>query len=230
MKLFYLLYYAAAGIYLPYVALYLHAIGLDGSQIGLVSSVVPLVGMALQPLWGTLSDRYGWRKRLLVLSPLTAALAAPAVALAHSFGAILPLVVVLAIALGPSVPLADATTLEWLRRHSGSGSYGGVRVYGSLGFLLASVVVGPFYAGRHILLLFPLYGLLLFVTFLVSLTAPRQDDGVVAAGRWGVLEVLHDRVVVVFLLLATIGYGTYAAYNTFYALYLKGLGAGTGVI
>jgi PPP family 3-phenylpropionic acid transporter len=42
--------------------------------------------------------------------------------------------------------------------------------------------------------------------------------------------VLQDRVVVLFLALAVVGYGTYAAYNTFFALYLQGLGAGTGVV
>lgn len=228
MKLFYLCYYMAAGLYFPYVGLYLRASHLSGVQIGLVASVVPLAGVALQPLWGTMSDRFGWRKPLLVLSLLAAALIAPAVTLASSFGAILPLFTLLAVALSPAVPLADATTLEWLRHHG--GSYGAVRVYGSLGFLLSSLAVGPFYAGQGIYRLFVLYGVLLFIACLVSLSAPRQRDAAALARGEGIVTLLRDRVVLVFLLLALTGYGTYAAYNTFFALYLKGLGAGTGVV
>ena len=59
MKLFYLWYFMATGIYFPYLSLYLRAIHLDGAQIGLVASTAPLAGVVLQPLWGTLSDRYG---------------------------------------------------------------------------------------------------------------------------------------------------------------------------
>ena len=228
MKLFYLWYFMGAGIYFPYLGLYLRAIRLNGAQIGLVASTAPLAGVLLQPLWGLLSDRYGWRKPLLTRSLLAAALIAPAVALAHSFGALLPLFIALAMALSPVVPLSDATTLEAIRRHG--GSYGAVRIYGSLGYLLASLTIGLFYRGQHILLLFPLYGLLLFGTCLVSLSAPRQEDTVQLARGTGLGTVLRDRVVVLFLALAVLGYGTYAAYNTFFALYLKGLGAGTGVV
>jgi PPP family 3-phenylpropionic acid transporter len=228
LKFLYLWYFIATGIYSPYLGLYLRAIRLDGAQIGLVASMAPLAGVLLQPLWGTLSDRLGWRRPLLSLALLAAALIAPAVALAHTFAALLLLVIALAVAISPAVPLADATTLEWIGRHG--GSYGAVRIYGSLGYLLASLGVGLFYRGRHILLLFPLYGFLLFGTCLVSLAAPRQGEAVHLAHGEGLGTVLQDRVVVLFLALAVVGYGTYAAYNTFFALYLKGLGAGTDVV
>src|SRR5689334_22524799 len=128
LKSFYLCYFIAVGIYSPYLGLYFRAIHLDGVQIGLVSSLVPLAGVLLPPLWGTLSDRYRWRKRLINGALLAAALIAPAVVLAHSFAVLLVLVILLAIALSPAIPLSDATTLETVRQHG--GSYGGVRVFG----------------------------------------------------------------------------------------------------
>jgi len=59
MKAFYLCYFVAVATYTPYLSLYLHAIHLNGSQIGLIASLAPLVGVVLPPLWGTLSDRFG---------------------------------------------------------------------------------------------------------------------------------------------------------------------------
>jgi PPP family 3-phenylpropionic acid transporter len=228
MKLFYMLYFGAAGLYFPYVGLYYHAIHLNGAQIGLAASLAPLGGVVLQPLWGLLSDRYGWRKRLLAISLLAASLAAPLVTMAHSFAALLLLIALLAVSLSPAIPLADATTLDWLSARG--GSYGGVRIYGSLGFLLSSLAIGSFYRGRGILALFVVYGALLFAAFLTTLAAPRQAAVVAEARGGGIMEVLADRGVVIFLLLAVVGYGTFAAYNTFFPLYLSSLGAGSNIV
>src|SRR5579872_2412551 len=120
MRLYYFWFFGAAGIYFPYVSLYYQAIHLDGAQIGLLSSLPPLAGVLLPPLWGILSDRHGWRKRILILSLLTGAILAPFVPLFGSFLAILLAIVLLAVALSPAPPLADATTLEWLRAHGGT--------------------------------------------------------------------------------------------------------------
>ena len=231
MKLVYLWYYLGAGVYLTYVALYLRSIHLSGVEIGLLTSMVPLAGVVFQPVWGLLSDRYRWRKQLLALSLLSSALIAPGIALAHSFASLFVLVVALAVALSPTIPLSDATTLEWLAEHG--GSYGAVRIYGSIGFLVGSISAGRLLAVEGIHVLFPLYAFFLAGTFLVSLTAPVQSRQYACSpgGHHGSFRaVLSDRIVVGFLALAGLGYATFAAYNTFFALYLHGIGASTTMI
>lgn len=228
MKLVYLWYFLGTGVYITYVALYLRSIGLSGAQIGFMMSLLPLAGIALQPIWGFLSDRYRWRKRLLVLSLLASSLIAPSVVFAHSFGLLLVLIVALSVALSPAIPLSDATTLEWLSQHE--GSYGAVRIYGSIGFLAGSLLGGSLLTAYGIRLLFPLYGLFLATTCLFSLTAPPQHAVATAAHRGSMRLVLRNRIVMLFLALAAVGYGTYAAYNTFFPLYLQGLGASTTVV
>jgi PPP family 3-phenylpropionic acid transporter len=134
----------------------------------------------------------------------------------------------LAVSLSPVIPLSDATTLEWLSRHG--GSYGSVRVYGSFGFLVSSLIAGALLVGGRLHLLFPVYGLFLGCTFLAGLAAPRQRAAPSRAQRGSVQLVLRNRTAVVFLILVGCGFGTSAAYNTFFALYLHGLGAGTALI
>lgn len=228
MKLFYLSFYVAAGVYFPYVGLYLRSLHYSGAQIGLIAALAPLASLLLPSLWGTLSDRLGWRKPLLIVSLLLATFAAPVVSQVHAFAAVLGLFILLAVTLSPSVPLADATTLEWLRGHG--GSYGSVRLYGSLGFLLSSLISGSFFTGEHIARVFPVYGVCLFGAFLVSLSVPRQERLVRLAQGEGLVSVLQDRVVVQFLLCAVLGYAAFAAYNIFFSLYLQGLGASTTVV
>jgi len=143
MKLFYFCFFGATGAFLPYFGLYLQAIKLDGAQIGMAVSLSPLAGVLLPPFWGMISGRFGRRTPLLVGTLPAATLVAP---FAPSFPALLALIATIAVAIGPVVPLADATTMEWLRRHG--GAYGSLRLCGSLGFLLASLGAGVLCGGR----------------------------------------------------------------------------------
>lgn len=229
MKGVYLLYYFGTALYITFVSLYLRSIHLSGAQIGLLVSVVPLASIAIQPLWGILSDRHRHRKLILTLSFLSAALIAPLVATTHSLPLLFLLVAALAVALSPAIPLSDATTLEWLQSHG--GSYGSVRIYGSLGFLLGSLFAGRVLSGSHISLLFPLYGLCLGATFFAALGAPPQHSATRDAdGQAHDWAVFRRPIVGLFLLLVALGFATSAAYNTFFALYLHDLGASTPII
>jgi PPP family 3-phenylpropionic acid transporter len=228
MKSLYFCFYLAFAVYVSYVGLFLHSVHLTGTEIGFITSLVPLLGVLLQPLWGILSDRFGLRKPLLSVALLASALIAPTVALAHTFLTLLIPVVALAIVISPAIPLSDATTLEWVSRNG--GSFGAVRLFGSIGFFVGSLLIGPLLGGSHIRLVFPLYGLFLGVTFLVSLRAPRQHAQTVTHRTGGIGALLRNRGIMVFLTFCALGFGSSAAYNTFFPLYLHGLGAGTAVI
>jgi len=228
MRSLYFTYYLGIGLFLPYLGLYFRAIHFSGAQIGLAASLIPLAGGLLPPFWGMLSDRYALRKPILAGALAAAALFALLVPLAGSYLALLPLILGMAVALSPVVPLADATTLEWLRRHG--GSYGNIRIFGSIGFLFSTVAAGSLFDGRRILWLFALYSACLGATFLVSLLSPGQKTAARPSGGEGLRVVLGDRTLVLFLLCTMVGYGTAAAYNTFFPLYLKDLGAGTRAV
>lgn len=230
MKLFYLGYFSAMGVYLPYLGLYLGSVGLSGTQIGLTASMVPLAGLVMPPIWGLLSDRYGWRKQLLVVALLGAIITSLLLwLLAHSFVVLLVFILGLAIALSPVTPLADAITLQWIGLRG--GSYGMVRVYGSFGFLITAIVAGGILNVVGITSLFLLLAAVFCGPFLVSFFVPSQSRASVARMKSRELVVLlSDRTLLLFLLFCMVGYGTFAAYNTFFGLYLRSLGASTAAI
>lgn len=72
---------------LPEVA---RELGVSSGQVGLLITVFTLPGVALTPIWGVLSDRYG-RKRVLVPSLILFGLAGGACALARDFELLLGL-------------------------------------------------------------------------------------------------------------------------------------------
>jgi nitrate/nitrite transporter NarK len=56
LTLFWFTYFGALGIFSPYFGLYLkEKAALSGTELGLVLSMLPLVGIIAQPLWGQIA-------------------------------------------------------------------------------------------------------------------------------------------------------------------------------
>src|SRR5690349_16462975 len=93
---------------MPFLAVFYAHSGLSGSEIGVLSGIGPLVALMVTPAVAALADRRDWRVRTLSLALIGTALCLLVVPLPDSFGALLPIVVILALVLGPVAPLADS--------------------------------------------------------------------------------------------------------------------------
>ena len=140
VKALYFLLFAAQGIYFTFINVYYSTIGLSGSQIGLINTVSPLVGMFSSPGWGLWSDRSGRTRRLLAVATIGVIIFSLGVSIAPSYGALLAIVAFYALFYSPITPLVDSTTLSLLGEHR--ERYGAQRVWGSIGFVITSAVIG----------------------------------------------------------------------------------------
>ena len=137
---FYFLYFAALGIYVPFFPLYLHALGITAQGVAFLLALGPLSRFLFPALWGLWADRSGHRKRLILVS-LGAACAACALLLAaRSFAAIAAAVFAYGFFLAPAVPLVEGMVQEESDRRR--FAYGKVRLWGSLGFILTTLLYG----------------------------------------------------------------------------------------
>jgi PPP family 3-phenylpropionic acid transporter len=149
VRILYFIFFAAQGVYFTFVNVYFRDIGLSGAQIGGINTIGPLVAMFSGALWGMLSDRFG-RTRLLLMAA-TAGVMATVLLLstATTFGAIVPVVGMFALFASAIMPLVDSTALALLgdRRDR----YGSLRIWGSIGFILTSSIIGAVVAraGLH---------------------------------------------------------------------------------
>ena len=62
---FYLFYFAALGVFLPYWALYLHSLGFSPLEIGELMATAAITKVIAPNVWGWLADHTG--KRMLVV-------------------------------------------------------------------------------------------------------------------------------------------------------------------
>ena len=70
LKAFYFFFYGANAAVIPFLNLYLARVGLSGTQIGIVSSVFPLVLIVATPFRGILGDITRRHRRILFISLL----------------------------------------------------------------------------------------------------------------------------------------------------------------
>lgn len=138
---FYALYYVTVGIFVPFWPLYLHSRGYTPAQIGTAFAATGLVRLAVPVGWGWIMDHSGRRMPWIGGGMLFAALFFGAVPFAPSFAALVALHVAYAIFWNAALPAFDVVTLNHLAR-TGT-DYTRVRLWGSVGFILAVAALGP---------------------------------------------------------------------------------------
>lgn len=132
---------------------------------------------------------------------------------------------------GPIIPLSDATANYYAKRNM--LDYGRARLWGSVAFIGGSTVVGFLVAqyGASMILYTALFGLL--VCWLISLrnTKPMPvTEHHEAAERLKLTALLREWPVVKFLLLMALIQGSHAAYYSFSSIYWKESGHSEDVI
>ncbi len=222
LKAGYFTYFAAIGVFQPYWPIALAAQGFLPQRIGVLMAAVNAMRI-IAPL---AQERFGrWvgnRVLGVALTALMAALVVPGLAVSHQFVSELLGMMFFSLCLNGLMPLYDAIAVDLLQ---GDGHrYGRVRLWGSLGFIVGSAVVGALLARSGTVVVAVMLGGFLLATALAcwglpasaTPSAPVRLDFAAqgwprSSGRW--------LLVVCFLQLASFG-----GYYSFYSLYLQRFG------
>jgi MFS transporter, PPP family, 3-phenylpropionic acid transporter len=220
---FYFFYFAAIATLLPYLVLYYEELGLSGRQMGFLTALPPLITLVSAPLWTGVADSTHRHRLVLSLSLLSCILAILAVSTVSTYWALLPLVVLFAFAIAPAGPLADTATMTMLVNEK--DMYGRVRLGGSFGWCIASVIAGVVIEQTGLHSSFYLFSILMAITLLIGLKLvfPRVITRV--SIQHGLHSLLRKPRWVLFLSLAFVGGIGIAAVNTYLFFYMGELGS-----
>jgi PPP family 3-phenylpropionic acid transporter len=143
---FYGAIFAGVGIGLPFWPVWLHAQGLDATEIGVLLAAAAVARIVVSPLIARLADRTGERKRLIVLLFAISGGFWLLFLVADGFWALLAISVAAQSASAAAMPLFEDMTLGAVRAHA--LEYGRVRLAGSITFLVSAFAGGVFLTGR----------------------------------------------------------------------------------
>lgn len=151
---FYFILFLSFGIIGPYRALYFSQKGFSGTQIGVLIGIVPILSILFQPIWSALSDLFHTRRLLLVIGCLGVSASMMGIGLVDSFKANFLLFTVFSIFITPIGPIGTALVLDYLDEIEKPDSLSLIRVWGSVGFGVSSLLLGSFLMDQR-LELFP---------------------------------------------------------------------------
>ena len=137
LSLLYGAFFAYTGLSMPFLPAWLAAKGLDAREIGIVLAAPMVVRIVAVPLSTRLADRVAGLRPALIAAAVARVAGFALVGLATQFVPILATYTLAAVALAPVLPLADAYALRGLRDRG--RSYGPVRLWGSVTFIMANL-------------------------------------------------------------------------------------------
>jgi len=137
LSLLYGAFFLYAGLSLPFMPVWFAAKGLDAREIGIVLAVPLAVRVIVVPLATRAADRFSLVRPALVAASVGSVGGLMLVGLNSGFLAILLSFALAAAAIAPVLPLADAYALRGLKDRV--RSYGPIRLWGSVTFILANL-------------------------------------------------------------------------------------------
>ncbi|ASS98494.1 MULTISPECIES: MFS transporter [Geobacillus] len=221
--LFYFLIFFAFGALFPLLSVYLQEEAqLPGAAIGWIMSLVSIVAMAAQPLWGAAADYTRKPVELLTVALGVAALFGLLYSLAGSYRVFVALTVLLSAVQSAIVPLSDSLALRHV--HEQGGNYGAIRLWGSIGFAAAVLVVGWLSDHVAFAVIFYAFSLALLAALVLAARLPRYQA---APGRLTWLDVrglLSVRPFCLLLVASFLLFGPIYANNSYFGLLIHELG------
>ncbi len=227
LRLQYFLYFGALGIYLPYFNLYCYHLGFSGTQIGALSAVRSVVMVIFALAWGLLADRFHRRRNIFVFCSAASALIWSLFLLTADFWLMLAITTAYVAFYAPLISFLEAVTMDQLKEKK--ETYGTVRVWGSIGFILVVLLLGK------IIDLFPIRLILTLIlagSLLQAAGAVRipESAGDRPSYRRPDFGRLLNRPVLIFLTSGFLMLASHGTYYGFFSIHLENLGYSRGFI
>lgn len=228
VRALYFAYFAFVGIFSPYLSLWFDARGLSIAEIAVLMALPQALRIVAPPCWGWLADRGGRRVALLrgaAAGALVVVLLFPLASSPLQYAILMLLLFGLTAA---QMPIGEAIALDVAG--GDAGRYGRMRLWGSVGFILAVLAGGPALDafGLHALPALMALPMALLVAVTLRLREPRPTRA--AATGAPVLARLREPAIVAFLVSAFLMVFAHAALYAFFSLFLERHGYGTTAI
>jgi PPP family 3-phenylpropionic acid transporter len=216
---FYFFYFASLGALVPYWGLYLKSLGFSANDIGIFMAIVIGTKIVSPNIWGWIADHMGKRMLIVRIGCLLAAIAFAGVFISSNYWWLVAVMIFFSFFWNAALPQFEATTFNYLgdRTHR----YSSIRLWGSVGFIIAVVVLGSVLEQQSAAVL-PFALVILFVgIWLMSMLVPEHAAKHLVVDHVPMLYILKRPQVVALLVACFLMQMSHGPYYTFYSIYLE---------
>jgi len=217
------LFFASIASVSPFLVLYYRELGFTGAQIGLLTSITPLINLISVPLWTGLADMTRRHRLIMSLALLVGVVMMLLFPLLNAFAPVLLVAVLFNTFFAPVSSFADSATMVMLADEK--EMYGRIRLGGTIGYGLTAPIAGMLVQNYGLKWAFWGTAALFLLAFIVSqklvYSQVKADDPV----RHSVRALLVSPRWLLFLSLAAASGMALTATNTYFFPYMKELGA-----
>ncbi len=225
---FYFFYYFFVGSFVPYWGIYLQSQNFSPASIGILLSLFQISRIVAPNFWGWLADHTGHRVKWIKLTSLLGLIGFVGVFWAKGFFWIFLIMSALSLFTSSTLPLAESLTLAHLA--TTDGHYIRIRLWGSIGFIAASLLLGNLIDLQGINIL--LWALLVAqaIIFFLSNTIPETQETHHEKNDLSIWKIIKTPSVVALLIGCTLMVSAHGVLYNFYSIYLKEHGYSGGTI
>jgi len=225
---FYFIYYFFVGAFLPYWGSYLKSEQFSPADIGILMSLFQISRIFAPNFWGWLADHTGKRAQWIKLTAFLGLCGFTAVFWAHGFYWLFFVMAALSLFTSSTLPLAESLTLAHLA--TTNGHYSRIRMWGSLGFIVAAVILGYLidFTGIKSLLWFLLA--VQITLFALTHTLPDAKVEPHAHDHFSIWQVIKQPNVLALLIGCALMVTAHGVLYNFYSIYLSDHGYSKGMI
>jgi PPP family 3-phenylpropionic acid transporter len=225
LALFYGILFGLVGTHLPFFPVWLKAIGIDASWIGIITAVPSVTRFTILPFITGLAERRQSLRGAIIVTAFVTALGFAVVGTQHQ-----PVLVFLAFAVTaclwtPLTPLTDAYALKGVARYG--LNYGPLRLWGSAAFVVGALACGllvDVIAARHLIwVIASVAGLGAIVSLGLQ---PLGNPATTPVASHGASTLLRDPGFLAIIATSALVQGSHAAYYIFASIAWQQAGFG----
>jgi PPP family 3-phenylpropionic acid transporter len=236
-SLFFVLTFGSISILQPYLNLYYQSIGFSGVQIGLVATISALVVILVAPQYGNLYDKSPRKRLFLILTMLVVLVSLSIVPFTSIFVLVAIFYSIYRVISTSNISAAHNIAFHAGASAQGANSFGGTRLWGSIGFSVFVLLGGWVYENLGIQVNALIYAALCLGVVIVLLKLPatvfRQEPvgDEAELNLRGVLKlVVKDRNLWLIVLALALSDPIMDGVRSFEPVYMKELGLSESII
>ena len=231
LRILYFLVFCCTAAWLPIFADYCKERGLSGIKTGIILSITPVMMFLVQPFYGMLADRFGYKKTLL-FSSFLASICYVLYLFEGNFAYLFIITVFMAVFYNTLQPVLDSLSLK-LVKNNPSFSYGTLRIAGAAGWAFTGIINGQLIDAINLTVIFAVSAISMLLTFIFAFSLQQDKEKVIVSSDQSFKNVknVFGNKLLLFLLFCIflISTGATTIWN-FYSIYMKENGATASLV